>query len=217
MISPNPDATIAEVFDADEAGARLVLAMGMAKNDIDRARRDADEAGRQNRPDFSYRVRLMIGHLVEGLDSLSAYTSEFEEARKLTKRVSREGQHMLATTRGTPQQVGPKVLEHARHNTFHYPSPKARYGAATNSDAQLRDALAANGSEPAGIHIDFATKHVTLTFAEQAALALALGKHATDLDEAREQFIRTRDGADAFVARAERLLIAYFEATGAAF
>ncbi len=39
--------------------------MGIAKNDIERALHDLLEAGKNESPDFAYRVRLATGHLVE--------------------------------------------------------------------------------------------------------------------------------------------------------
>jgi hypothetical protein len=47
--------------------------MSMARNDIERALRDVAAAAENDSPDFSYRLRLTVGHLVESLDALSAY------------------------------------------------------------------------------------------------------------------------------------------------
>lgn len=69
----------------------------------------------------------------------------------------------------------------------------------------------------ADVHVDFDTKHVTLTFADEVALALSMGKHAPEQEDYARQFELTRDGALAFVAWAERLLIAQFKATGVDF
>jgi phage I-like protein len=210
-----PGDSIAAVFPPDDPAARFVVAMGMAKNDIERALRDVLEAGERDRPDFSYRVRLATGHLVEALDSLNAFSQEFGEVRELTKRVSAEGQKKLTTARGTLQQVGTEALKHARDNTFHYPSPKTNY--TPTSDRHLRNTLAAMSARRADVHVDYDTKHVTLTFSDEVALALSIGKYAPNEEDYARQFERTRDGALAFIAWAERLLIAYFEATGAEF
>lgn len=128
---------IPEVFPPDDPAARFVVAMGMAKNDIERALRDVLAAGKEDRPDFAYRVRISTGHLVEALESLAVYSQEFREVRALTKRVPAEGQKKLATARGTLQAVGVDALRHARDNTFHYPSPKSNYS--PSSDERLRD------------------------------------------------------------------------------
>lgn len=79
-----PADPIPEVFPPDEPAARFVVSMAMAKNDIERAPRDVRHAVENNALDFSYRVRLSIGHLVEALDALSAYSKDFVEVRTLT-------------------------------------------------------------------------------------------------------------------------------------
>jgi hypothetical protein len=124
-----------------------------------------------------------------------------------------EGQKKLKVARGTFQKVGADALKHARDNTFHYPSPRTNYD--PTSDEQLRQTLAARSDRRADVHVDFETKHVTLTFADEVALALSMGKHAPRDEEYRRQFELTRDGALAFVAWADLLLIAYLDATGA--
>ena len=188
--------------------------MGMAKNDIELALRDVLAAGK-DRQDFSYRVRLATGHLVEALDSLNAYSQEFAEVRKLAGRVTPEGQERLKAARGTLQQVGADALKHARDNTFHYPSPRTNY--APTSDERLRDTLAAMGQRRAAVHVDFDARHMTLTFSDEVALALSIGKYVPEPEDLRHQFERTRDGALAFIAWAELLLVAYFEARGVEF
>jgi hypothetical protein len=129
--------------------------------------------------------------------------------------VSPEGQARLRTARGTLQQVGADALKHARDNTFHYPSPRTNYS--PTSDAQLQQVLSAISDRRAEVHVDGDTMHVTLSFADDVALALSMGKHEPDEDDLARQFERTRDGALGFIAWADRLLIAYFEATGAEF
>ena len=212
---PDPGDPIPEVFPPQDPASRFVVAMGMAKNDIERALRDVLAARKEDRPDFAYRVRLSTGHLAEALDSLNAYCQEFEEVCVLTRRVSAEGQKKLGSVRGTLQVVGADALRRVRDSTFHYPSPKSNY--TPSSDELLRETLAAMSRHPADVHVDYDEKHVTLTFADQVALALSMGKHAPDRDEITRQFERTRDGALAFVAWAESLLLAYFEARGTEF
>lgn len=206
---------IPEVFPPDDAASRFVVAMGMAKNDIERALRDVLAAGEDDRPDFAYRVRLSTGHLAEALDSLAAYGQEFEDVRALTGRVPTEGQRKLAAARGTLQAVGAGALRHARDNTFHYPSPKSNYS--PSSDERLRDTLAAMSQQPADVHLDYDERHVTLTFADEVALALSMGKLAPEQDEIARQLERTCDGALAFLAWAEFLMLAYLETRGTQF
>ena len=67
------------------------------------------------------------------------------------------------------------------------------------------------------VDVNYDERHVTLSFADEVALALAMGKHAPTTDEVQEQFETTRDGALAFIPWAEALLIAYFKANGISF
>jgi len=60
---------IPEVFPPDDPAARFVVAMSMANNDIDRALADLIRSVDEDRPDFTYRVRLLTGHLVEAIDA----------------------------------------------------------------------------------------------------------------------------------------------------
>jgi hypothetical protein len=198
------------VFPADKADARFVVSISMAKNDIERALRDVVRAGDHDDPDFSYRVRVVMGHLVEALDALNFYSQSDEEVRKLMARVPPGAQQHLKTVRSTLQRAGPKVLDHVRDNTFHYPSPDPKYE--PTSDEQLANVLASISSKRAEVFADFEKREVTLTFADEVALALALGKHSTNEDDLRRQLEIARDGALAFRAWAEALGVAYFDA-----
>src|SRR4051794_30855347 len=115
-------APIPEVFPPNEPAARFVVSMSMANNDIDRALVDLIRSADENRQDFTYRVRLVTGHLVEAIDALNAYSQTFEDVRKLLARVPADARRDLSTIRGTIQKAGPKALDTIRDNTFHYPS-----------------------------------------------------------------------------------------------
>ena len=78
-----------DVFPPDDPIARFVVSMAMASNDIERALRDVVRAGENDDADFTYRIRLSVGHLVEALDALSSYSQEFGDIRSLIKRVPR--------------------------------------------------------------------------------------------------------------------------------
>src|SRR4051812_11768682 len=121
------DASIAEVFPSEDVRARFVVSMSMAKNDIERALRDTLRAGDNDDADFTYRVRLTTGHLVEAVDALQGYATRHGEVRALMARVTPEAQAALKVARGTLQKAGPSVLQHVRDNTFHYPSPDPAY------------------------------------------------------------------------------------------
>jgi hypothetical protein len=211
----NPaDASIQELFPAEKIEARFVLAMSMARNDLDRSVRDGLIAAEQDAQDFTYRVRLVTSHLVEALDSLNAYCQN-AEVKKLVNRVPKEYKKHLAKARSVVQKVGDKALDTVRNNTFHYPSPKTSYS--PSSDEQLRDVLKEMGAGKAYMHLDHRGERpvVTLTFAQEAALALSIAKHSADDDTARAQYTTTSEGAIAFTKWAEALLLTYFDATGA--
>jgi hypothetical protein len=216
---PNDHSTgdpIPDVFDPDRIDARFVVAVSMARNDIEVALRDGIAAAQDDRPDFAYRVRLVTSHLVEALDSLNAYSQE-DDVKKLMARVPTDAQKQLSKARSVLQKVGSKVLEQVRHNTFHYPSPKTNYG--PTSDEQLRDVLAGMSDRPCEMHVDHRGEHpvITLTFARDVALAMALAKHSADGNVARQQFEITSDGAVAFKHWADALVVTYLDATGGHF
>jgi hypothetical protein len=204
---------IPEVFEPDRIDARFVVAMSMARNDIEVALRDGIAAAQDDRPDFPYRVRLVTSHLVEALDSLNAYSQE-EDVKKLMARVPADAQEQLSKARSTLQKVGAKVLDEVRNNTFHFPSPKTSY--TPSSDEQLRDVIAGMSDRPCELHLDHRGEHpvITLTFAGDVALALALAKHSADEVVAREQFGITSDGAVAYKHWADALVVTYLDATG---
>jgi hypothetical protein len=61
------------------------------------------------------------------------------------------------------------------------------------------------GDRPCEIHLDHRGEHpvVTLSFAGDVALALALAKHSVDDATARDQFTITSEGAVAFASWAD--------------
>jgi hypothetical protein len=134
---------IADIFPADRIEARFVVAMSMARNDIELALRDGIVAAEQDRQDFTYRVRLATSHLVEGLDSLMAYTQESPDITKLMDRVPKEQRNELGKARSVVQKVGDDAFGQIRNNTFHLPSPNSNYS--PSSDHQLRDSEAHRG------------------------------------------------------------------------
>jgi hypothetical protein len=209
-----PGSSIAEVFPPGSVAARFAVAMSIAKNDVERALRDVLRAGENDDPDFTYRVRLATGHLVEALDALNAYT-EYDEVKSMLAGVATEGQRDLKVARRALQEAGREVLQHVRDNTFHYPSPRKNYS--PTSDAQLEQVLTSMGARRAEVHVNFESKEVTMTFADDAALALAMGKHAPTRDDLVRQFEAARDGALAFIAWAQALVLAFFDMSGTSF
>ena len=78
----------------------------MARNDIERALRDGVDAAKEDRQDFSYRVRLVTSHLVEALDSVNAYAKDSSEVRKLMAQVPPEQRRDLKAARSVIQKIG---------------------------------------------------------------------------------------------------------------
>ena len=206
---------IPEVFPPDDPDARFVVAMSMANNDIDRALADLIRSADEDRQDFTYRIRLVTGHLVEAIDALNAYSQQFEEVRKLLARVSADARRDLSTVRGALQKAGPDVLDAIRDNTFHYPSPRANYS--PTSDEMLRDTLAGMSDRGTELHYDGDTKEITLTFADDAALSLAMGGPTTTDEELVRVAEITRDSALAFRRWAKALVTTYADARGHSF
>jgi hypothetical protein len=105
-------------------------------------------------------------------------------------------------------------LDQVRNNTFHFPSPRTNYS--PSSDEHLRNVLADMNDRPCVLDLDHRGDHpvVTLTFAGDVALALALAKHSADEKVARQQFEVTSEGAVAFKHWADALVITYLDATG---
>ena len=204
---------IPEVFDADRIDARFVVTMSMARNDMDVALRDGISAAHHDRPDFAYRVRLVTSHLVEALNSLNEYSQE-DDVKTLMSRVPADARTQLGKARSVLQKVGPKVLDQVRNHTFHFPSPRTNHN--PSSDEQLRIVLAGMSDRPCEMHLDWRGEHpvVTLGFAGDVALALALAKHSADETVAREQFEITSGGAVAFKHWADALVVTYLDATG---
>jgi hypothetical protein len=99
---------------------------------------DVLSAGQNDSPDFGYRVRLSVGHLVEALDALADYR-QHDAIRRLIARVPSDQRADLRTATSCLQRAGRNVLQDVRHHTFHYPSPASNYS--PTSDAKLADAL----------------------------------------------------------------------------
>jgi hypothetical protein len=206
---------IPEVFPPDDPAARFVVAMSMANNDIDRALADLIRSVDEDRPDFTYRVRLLTGHLVEAIDALNAYSQQFEEVRELLARVPAVERRDLSTIRGTIQKAGANALDTIRNHTFHYPSPRTNYS--PTSDDLLRGMLAGLSDRGTELHLDGDTKEITLTFADDVALGLAMGGPTVTDDEARRVAEIGRDGALAFHRWAKALVVAHMDTKGHSF
>lgn len=199
--------SVPDVFDPQSIVARFVVSMSMAKNDIESALRDAVRANKSGEPDFRYRVRAMTGHLIEALDALDAYQQD-PAVRALIAKVRQDAQTELTKTKRLRQQIGKAALKSVRDNTFHYPSPKPNYS--PTSDEQLAQVLAGMTDVEVQLHLDRDTDEIRMLYADEVALALAIGMHHPD---PKEQLENTRDAAIAFVNWVIALTRAYFDDT----
>jgi hypothetical protein len=204
--SPVPD-----VFPPDDPAARFVVAMSMARNDIDRAFHDLFRSKAEDRQDITYRIRLITGHFVEATDALAFYREKCPEVRALLERVSDEGKKDLKLVSGTLQEAGDGALQDVRNNTFHYPSPNPKYGQ-TTSDDKLRRVLAQMTDQGVSYHFDGDTRTTTMSFADEAALELAMGRPTITADEALRRSDVARKAAFAFRRWVNALIEAYIEA-----
>jgi hypothetical protein len=200
---------VPEVFRPDDPTARFVVSMAMARNDIDRALRDLVRAVEEDGPDFAYRVRLLTGHYVEAIDALNLYRQTFPEVQRLVRQVpaDRRKQLVIATS---ALGKGRKALHHVRHNTFHYPSPNDQYS--PTSDQKLAKVLTAMTGCGVSALFDGDTEALTMTFADDAALDLAMGKPTVTNAEVQRRAAQARDGALAFHKWFDALLTTYMDA-----
>lgn len=190
---------VKHVFPHDDPSARFVVSVWATRNDLSYVLALIGKANDDDAPEFFYLVRLAMGHLYEGASALVHYRESFPGVEALLKKLPAEGQAALRKAQNAPSQVGGKALATSRIHTFHYSSPDPTY--CPTSDAQLADVLRALGDEEATFVVDKAVQPpaIRLGTSDQAMLALAMGKHATDDKKLRAQVARTRDAAVAYV------------------
>src|SRR5690349_5228977 len=111
---------------------------------------------------------------------------------------------------GVLQKAGAGSLETVRHNTFHYPAPKDGYE--PSSDETLADTLRTMTKRGVEYHLNGDTRAITLTFADDIALAMAMGTQADD--DLRRRAELARDGALAFHTWSTALIDTYVRVSG---
>jgi hypothetical protein len=203
------------IFPAHLVEARFVVAMAMAANDIQTSFADVLKADSEGSPDWTYRIRIVNGHLLEALDSFDAYSTSYAEVRALIARIDHAYRKNLKIMRRTRQLAGSKALQHMRNSTFHYPSPSTSY--TPTSDQRLEEAMLKMAARGTALHVNGTTKAVTLTFASEIALELSALEHKPDQEGHRKQLEAARDGALAFRAWVQALTMAYMNWMGATF
>lgn len=178
----------------------------MARNDVRHAMFQAGAASGGKKPELAYWVRLSTGHFFEAANALG-YWRQLPAVSQFLSKLPNDARNDLASVTKSVQELGHGALAHSRNRTFHYPYPTSRYP----TDAELEAALGRLGEQEAE-WVDEGDGRFRLRFADDVALALALGKH----DEARveRQLELARDGSIAFVNFVTRAMEAYLRSRG---
>jgi hypothetical protein len=191
------DHRFGNTFPAKEPVSRFLVSMAMAKNDIEHAMWKAADANTDDRPEFAYWVRLVMGHFVEAVDSLQRWRNHSSEGREFLRQLPPKGRSELDEVSKTLAKVGQKAVGHARNHTFHYPSPSGQY----ESDGDLERVLESIRNERVRLaEVADRPGRVRYVFADEIALMLAMDRHSIE-DEAayRAQVQHVEEGAAHFV------------------
>ena len=180
--------------------------MSMARNDIERALRDVAASAENDSPDFSYRLRLTVGHLVEALDALSAYREVYEEVRALISRMPNSAKKHLKVASGSLHKAVERPQERPGP---HVPLSVPEGWLYTSFDDQLGEAIAALSGRGVEMNLVVDKQAITFTFADDIALAMALGKHADSEADVVRAAESARDGALNFVLWVAALVATY--------
>lgn len=210
-----PRRDVLAVFPPDDPVALFVVSFCMAGNDVEDALReiasfdreedlDNDEVFHRNR--FSYRVRLLSGHLFEGIVALKAWRQKEQGVQALLASLEGKAKDALALVCSLDQQIGPTALNAIRQNSFHYPHPDRRR--TPDSTVELARAIRENPELEAGIDLGD-HRRGTFRFADTLALNIAFSGH--DPEMPAPQIALTRRGAHAFVRLVADVYLAYIE------
>ncbi len=198
---------LGEVFPTDDKLAPFIVAMSMARNDIEHALYATETAAKNDAPALTYFVRLATGHLFEAIQALDCWCQDSDIAGFL-RRLPEPGAGALRAVNRTRQQIGHEALDHARN---HYACPDSSY----DSSETLREVMDALSEKPVNLEIDRNERRVRLVFADEVAIALALWKHNhTHPDAFGGQLRHTRTAAAAFTILIDVSVVAYFRAIG---
>ena len=186
-----------DAFPADQPLSRFLLSMAMASNDIEHAMWKAAEANEQDRPEFNYWVRLVMGHFIEALDALAQWRNSSDQVREFLGSLPADGREALKDATAVPGKVGQQAINWARNHTFHYPTPSAQF----ESDEEVIRVLEAEADEEVRLaRVDGRPERLRWEFADRAAVMVAMGKHAQeDAAVYRQQVVDLEEGAAAFV------------------
>jgi hypothetical protein len=179
----------------------------MARNDVRHALTQAGRATGQGAPEAAYLVRVATGHFFEAELALRHWRT-VEEVRSFIESLPDDAKEALKRASSAIQEMGPRVLQHSRDRTFHYPYPTGRYRA----EHELEQALTDLSAEEVTMVVEAGRGFIRLHFADQVALALALNKY--DLDNIKAQLEIARDGAIGLVNFATRAWEGYMSSRG---
>ena len=200
------------VFPPDDPAALFVASICMASNDIEDALGEIGAAnpGEIDYPDlthrsrFSYRVRLLMGHLYEGIVALKAWRQSEPDVRQLLDGLSSDGKKALKLVMGLEQRIGQRALDAVRQNSFHYPHPDPKR--CPDSTVGLAETIRINADLEAGIDLGDDAR-ATFRFADQLALGLALSGH--DETQAGQQLLAIREAARGFLSLVVEICLIY--------
>jgi hypothetical protein len=183
-----------------------MVVVSMARNDIRHALFKAGHTNKAAQPEFAYWVRLSTAHFFEAATATARWR-EISEVKEFLARLPGEARDDLASVSGSLQRIGHGIVEHSRNRTFHYAFPSSRYPA----EAELAQVMENLG----GLQADWVVEgdgRFRLKFADDLALALALGRH--NLARIDSQLELARDGSIAFVNFATRAMEFYLQDRG---
>jgi hypothetical protein len=113
--------------------------------------------------------------------------------RDFIARLPRDAREQLTIASSAVQKIGPRILEHSRNRTFHYPYPSSSH----QTEQELENALHKLRRDEAAVVLRPSDPHrYRLHFADHIALALALGKF--DREDLRAQGAIAAEGAIGF-------------------
>lgn len=199
-------ASIDEVFPSKDPVSRFMVVVSMARNDVRHALFKAGSANAAGEPDFAYWVRLSTAHFFEAIAAVRSWR-QVPEVKAFLNRVPAAARDDLKAATRSLEQIGNAVVAHSRNRTFHYPHPSGRYPA----DSELEAALENVGTTEAQWIVE-GEGRFRVKFADEVALALALGKH--DASQIEGQLELARDGSTAFVNFATRAMETYLQERG---
>lgn len=202
-----PGDPLPDIFPMGEPLPEFMLAMTIARNDIEHAQAQAWKARDEGDDSaFFYATRMIAGHLYEVLDALEGWRDAHPEVRNFLNGLQDPGRSAYKTVNGLRQQVGDQVLSHARNHTFHYVNPADAHG----SVVSLRTAVEALGDRTVEVFADLGERRTRVTVANEVALTVAMLRHADpNHSEVKQRVAKTKAAAEAFVLLMDCALLAY--------